>query len=48
LEAVRLAAEMIGGSGIPAVEGGKKVVEELHGGMGKLEVEFIGVEEGWR
>jgi hypothetical protein len=48
MEAVRPAAELNGGSGAPAVGGGKEVVEELQGGVEKLGVEPIGVEEGRR
>jgi hypothetical protein len=48
MEALRPAAEMNGGSGAPAVGGGKEVVEELQGGVEKLGVESIGVEEGRR
>jgi hypothetical protein len=48
MEAVWPAAEMNGGSGAPAVGGGKEVVEELQGGVEKLGVESIGVEEGRR
>jgi hypothetical protein len=46
VEAVRPAAEVNGGGGAPAVGGGKEVVGELQGGVGKLGVESIGVEEG--
>jgi hypothetical protein len=48
MEAMRSAVEMNGGSGAPAVGGGKEVVEELQGGVEKLGVESIGVEEGRR
>jgi hypothetical protein len=48
MEAVRPATELNGGNGAPAVGGGEEVVEELHGGVGKLGVEFIGVEKGRR
>jgi hypothetical protein len=46
--AVRPAAEMNHGSGAPVVGGGKEVVGELQGGVRKLGVESIGVEEGRR
>jgi hypothetical protein len=39
---------MNGRSGAPAVRGGKEVIEELQGGVEKLGVESIGVEEGRR
>jgi hypothetical protein len=48
MEAVRPAVEMNGGSDAPAVGGGKEVVGELQGSVGKLKVESIGVEEGRR
>jgi hypothetical protein len=48
VEAVRPAAEVNGGGGAPVVGGGKEVVGELQGGVGKLGVESIGVEKGRR
>jgi hypothetical protein len=48
MEAVQPVAEMNGGSGAPAVGGGKEVVKELQGGVEKLGVEPIRVEEGRR
>jgi hypothetical protein len=46
--AVRPAVEVNGGGGAPVVGGGEKVVGELQGGVEKLGVEAIGVEEGRR
>jgi hypothetical protein len=46
--AVRPAAEVNGGGGAPVVGGGEEVVGELQGGVEKLGVEAIGVEEGQR
>jgi hypothetical protein len=37
-----------GGGGTLVAVGGEEVVEKLQGGVGKLEVESIGVEEGQR
>jgi hypothetical protein len=48
MEAVWPAAEVNGGGGAPAAGGGKEVVGELQGGVGKLGVESIGVEVGRR
>jgi hypothetical protein len=47
-KAVRPAVELNGGGGAPVVGGGEEVVGELQGGVEKLGVEAIGVEEGWR
>jgi hypothetical protein len=46
--AVLPAAEVNGGGGAPVVGGGEEEVGKLQGGVGKLEVESIGVEEGRR
>jgi hypothetical protein len=48
MRAVWPAAKVNGGGGAPAVGGDKEVVRKLQGGVGKLEVEAIGVEEGRR
>jgi hypothetical protein len=45
---VRPAAEVNGGNGAPVAGGGEEEVEELQGGVEKLRVEAIGVEEEWR
>jgi hypothetical protein len=44
--AVRPAAEVNGGGGAPVVGGGQEEVGKLQGGVGKLGVAPIGVEEG--
>jgi hypothetical protein len=46
--AVRPAAAVNGGGDAPVVGGGEEVVGELQGGVEKLGVEAIGVEEGRR
>jgi hypothetical protein len=46
--AVRPAVEMNGGGGALVVGGGEEVVGELQGGVEKLGVEAIGVEESQR
>jgi hypothetical protein len=46
--AVQPAAEVNGGGGASVVGGGEEVVGELQGGVEKLGVEAIGVEEGRR
>jgi hypothetical protein len=48
MRAMQPAAEVNGGGGAPVVEGGEEVVGELQGGVEKLGVEAIGVEEGRR
>jgi hypothetical protein len=45
---VRPAAEVNGGGGAPVFGGGEEEVGKLQGGMGKLSVGPIGVEEGRR
>jgi hypothetical protein len=47
-KAVRPAAEVNGENGAPVVGGGEEEVEELQGGVEKLGVEAIRVEEGRR
>jgi hypothetical protein len=46
--AVQPAVEVNGGGGVPVVGGGEEVVGELQGGVEKLGVEAIRVEEGRR
>jgi hypothetical protein len=48
MRAVRPAAEVNSGGGALVVGGGTEVVGELQGGVEKLGVEAIGVEEGQR
>jgi hypothetical protein len=48
MEAVWLAVEINSGSDAPVVGGGKEVDEELQGGVEKLGVKSIRVEEGRR
>jgi hypothetical protein len=44
---VQPATEVKGGGGAPVVGGGEEEVGKLQGGVGKLGVGPIGVEEGW-